>query len=62
MFIITGMHSSLVKVRKKGLEKGMKNPTMMPMTSIKIIKLVPHRGWNRRCLRTFSTVRGRSAS
>ena len=52
----------MVKVRRKGLEKGMKNPTMMPMTSMRMRKLVPHRGWKRFCLRTFSTVRGRSFS
>ena len=52
----------MAKVRRKGLEKGMKKPTMMPSSSMRVRKLVPHRGWKRPCLRTFSTVRGRSFS
>ena len=36
--------------------------TRMEMAMTMNRKLVPHRGWWRGCLRTFSTVRGRPAS
>ena len=36
--------------------------TMMEMAMTMKRKLVPHLGWCRGCLRTFSTVRGRPAS
>ena len=62
MPMTTGSSSSLSSTRSPVLLQGRtlyKNTLMM---TTKIRKLVPHRGWNRVYLRTFSTVSSSPAS
>ena len=55
------MHS-LYTTRRPVLVQGSTAYKKMLMIMTRIIKLVPQRGWNRLCLRMFSTVSGRPAS
>ena len=58
----SGRSSSLNTTRRLVLDQGstLYRNTLTMTTKIK--KLVPHRGWKRVYLRTFSTVRGSPAS
>ena len=58
----TGISASFSSIRMAGLSQLIKEPTMMEINTTRNKKLVPHLGWNRRCGRIFSTVRGSPAS
>ncbi len=53
---MTGTSATRSRTRRSLLSTRMKKKRMMLMNTIKRVKLVPQRLWNRLDLRTFSTV------